>query len=199
MQLWPATLAAILGGTQSAGAPNAAIAESHTIPASTPYTVPLTNASTMVAGSEIVVVTVAGQALFYTRVAAGMEAAATAAAPTSGKYSIASGILTFVTGDAGETVQITYLYTPVSNTGTTVAIQQVGMNTAPTFELTLIGLGKNIYTNAAQQFIVRMNSCLAPSLSLGFKLDDFTSLDVDYQAFIDANGNLGSFYLVNPG
>jgi hypothetical protein len=201
MQLWPSSLGAILGGTvNSATGPTAAIGESHTIPATSAYTFTLTNGSVLVAGSEIVVVTENSNQVFYTRVTAGMEAAATAANPTGGKYSITgAGVLTFAAGDAGNTAQVTYLYTPASNTATTqVALQQVGMNTASTFQLTLIGIGKNIYTNAAQQFIVQMNTCLAPSLSFMFKLDDFTQLDLDFQAFLDQNGNLGSFYLVNP-
>jgi hypothetical protein len=198
MQLWPQTLAAITGGTQTAGAgPTAAIAETGTVLAMSPWTVTLTNAATMVPGSEIVLVNIGTETVFYNRGVS--PAAATNANPTGGIYSIASGVLTFVTGDASHTVQTTYLYTPGTNTGTTtIAIQQVGMNTALTFSLTLIGTGKNIYNNAAQQFIVQLNTCLAPSLSLNFKLDDFTDLSLDYQAFIDTNGNLGSFYLVNP-
>jgi hypothetical protein len=199
MQLWPQVLASITGGTQTtATGPTAAIAENGTIPSMTTYIVTLTNAATMVTGSEVVVVNIGTESVFYNRV--GMTpAAATTTAPTTGTYTIASGVMTFAAGDAGHTVQTTYLYTPASNTGTTqVSLAQVGMNTALTFQLTLIGTGKNIYNNSAQQFIVQLNTCLAPSLSLNFKLDDFTDLSLDFQAFIDANGNLGSFYLINP-
>lgn len=201
MQLWPSSLGSILGGTVNSGiGPTAAIGETHTVPASSAFTATLTNGATMIVGSEIVTVTENGNQVFYQRVTAGMEAAATTANPTGGKYSItAVGVMTFASGDAGNSFQVTYLYTPATNTATTqVALQQVGMNTASTFQLTLIGTGKNIYTNAAQQFIVQMNTCLAPSLSFAFKLDDFTQLDLDFQAFIDQNGNLGSFYLINP-
>lgn len=198
---WPATLAAILGASVTAQAgPQAAIAENQTIPAVTTYTVTLTNATTLVAGSEIVTVIVNGAPVYYTRVTAGSEAAATATNPLGGKYSInnATGVLTFVAADASRAVQITYLYTPASNPNATIALQQIGMNSATTFQLTLIGNGRNPYTNAAQQIIVNLNACLAPSLSLNMKLDDFTDLDLDFQAFIDASGNLGSIYLVNP-
>lgn len=205
MQLWPASLAAILSGTQTTGASQAAIAETGTV-ATTTYLYALANGATYVVGSEIVTViiggttagsSVGGTPVFYVR--GTTPAAATLTNPTAGVYSIsASGSLTFAAGDVGNTVQVTYLYTPtVATANVSVALSQVGMNTAPTFQLTLIGVGKNIYTNQAQQFITQFNSCLAPSLKMDFKLDDYTGLDVDYQAFIDATGTLGSFHLVN--
>ena len=198
-QFWPSGLAAIMSGTQSTGAPQAAIAETGTVPAVTTFIVTLANGATMVVGSEIVTVIVSGSPVFYTRATAGQEAAATTANPTGGKYSITNaGVMTFVVGDASRTVQTTYLYTPsVATANVGVALAQVGMNAAPTFQLTLIGTGKNVYTNQPQQFITQFNQVLAPSLKLDFKLDDFTTIDLDYQAFIDASGNLGSFYLVN--
>lgn len=202
MQMWPQAIATLTGGTTSTGSPSAAVGEQGTIAGTTPFIYTLANGTTLVAGSEIVIVNVGGNPLFYNRVAAGSEAAGTNAAQTAGKYSInnTTGVLTFATGDAGNKVTITYLYTPAVGTDNiSVSLNQVGMNSAPTFSLTLIGSGKNIYTNQAQQFIVNLNSCLAPSLRFNFKLDDFTDMMLDYQAFIDANGVLGAFYLVNPG
>jgi hypothetical protein len=201
MQLWPAVLASILGGTQGSNSPQAAIGETGTVPSMSTYTITLSNGTTLVAGSEIVVVTVSGSPLFYTRVTSGSEAAATITNQTGGKYSInnTTGVLTFAAGDAGNAVSVTYLYQPATNlNNVSVTLGQVGMNTALTFQATLIGTGKNIYTNQAQQFIVQLNSCLAPSLKLDFKLDDYTGMDLDFQAFIDAQGNLGSFFLINP-
>ncbi len=204
MQLWPTVLGTILSGTIATGAPQASIAEQHSVPATTTYTITLSNGTTMEAGSEIVTVLIpdgsVSTPVFYQRVAAGSEASATLVAPTAGAYSIndTTGVLTFVAGDASRVVQVTYLYTPSVSTGNVkISLAQVGMNTAPTFQLTLMGLGKNVYTNEVQQFITRFNSCLAPSLKMDFKLDDFTGMDLDYQAFIDASGNLGSFFLVN--
>lgn len=200
MQFWPAVLAGITGSTEATGAPQFAIAEGPTTIPGTPFQVTLTNGSTMVAGSEIVFVNIGGTAgpVFYKRVTAGAEASATAANPTAGKYSIsAGGVITFKAADG--TATVTYMYTPAVSTGNSnLALTQIGMNTATTFALTMFGIGKNIYTNQAQQFICNLNACLAPSLKLNFKLDDFTDLALDYQAFIDANGSLGNFYLVNP-
>jgi hypothetical protein len=200
MQLWPSVLGAILSGTVSTGAPMASINEAGTVPAATTYTVTLAFGATLVAGSEIVVVNIGGTSVFYKRVASGSEMAATLVSPLIGAYSInnTTGIMTFAAGDASRQIQTTYLYTPTVNTANaTIALAQVGMNTAPTFQLALIGLGKNVYTNQVQQFIIQLNACLAPSLKLDFKLDDFTGVDLDYQAFIDVNGNLGNLYLIN--
>jgi hypothetical protein len=201
-QLYPQNLAQITGGSQNtSGAYHAAIAESHVIPASTPFTVTLTNAATFYTGSEIVtLIDSTGSPQFYSRVASGPASSGTAGA-ANGTYTIAAGVLTFAAGDAGRTVQITYEYQPAADINdNTVALTQVGMNTATTFQLTLIGVAaKNIYTNVSQQFIIQLNACLAPSLKLDFKLDDFTYADLDFEAFIDVNGNLGNFYLVNVG
>ena len=201
LQFWPNTLAQILGATQSTGAPVAAIAESKTVPGVTTFTVTLTNGATLVPGSEIVTVTSVGSPTFYTRVTAGSEASASVAGQTGGTYSItAAGVLTFVAADANAAVQITYLYTPASGINNVkLALSQIGMNTANTFQLLLIGIGKNIYTNAPQQFMLQLNACLAPSLKINYKLDDFTDLMLDYYAFIDASGNLGNMYMIAPG
>jgi hypothetical protein len=211
--LWPPTLSEILAAAAPTASPastsvgQAVINESGLI-ATHAYQLQqstgLAGASPFIVGSEIVVVTVAGSPYYYTRVTAGGEAAASATAPLAGKYSItttgsAAPILQFITADNGNTVSVTYLFTPTTtNANAIVSLGQLGMNTAPTFQLTLIGTGKNYYSNAAQQFIIVFNAVLAPSLKFDFKLDDFTMLDLDYQAFIDANGNLGSLYFVSP-
>jgi hypothetical protein len=109
--------------------------------------------------------------------------------------------LTFAAADASLSVLVQYLYKPVTDINANqISLNQIGMNTATTFQLTLMGVAaKNGYTNQAQQFIVQFNSCLAPSLKMDMKLDDWTYQDLDFSAFIDAHGNLGSMWLVNPG
>jgi hypothetical protein len=199
---WPETLQSILGGSLSTGSPQAVIGETATVGGSV-HTVTLANAATMTAGSEVVaVVDATGNPVYYSRAAAGSEASSSTAGQANGAYSIAAGVLTFAAADAGLTVLVSYLFTPTSShiNSNTVQIAQVGMNSATTFQLTLIGTAaKNGFTNQAQQFIVQFNSCLAPSLKMDFKLDDWTYLDLDFMAYIDAYGNLGSLYLVNPG
>jgi hypothetical protein len=196
--LWPPTLAEILSSTApTQTGQQAAINEAQTIPSYPgPYTVTLTNAATMVAGSEIVVVTIAGVPYYYSRSV--ITAHASATNPLNGSYTISAGVLTFNVLDAGEAISVTYLYTPAGTANATIALSQLGMNSSPTFQLTLIGTGKNYYSNATQQFIIVFNAVLAPSLKFDFKLDDFTMLDLDYQAFIDGSGNLGSLYFVSP-
>jgi hypothetical protein len=199
---WPQTLAAITAGTLTNGAgPTAVIGEAHTVGA-TPYHVTLTNASTMVVGSEVVgLIDATGNPVFYSRVAGGSEASSSTAGQAGGAYSIASGVLTFASADTLLNVQVSYLYTPSSDVNTSeVALTQIGLNSSQTFQLTLIGsTDKNGFTNQAQQFIVQFNACLAPSMKFDQKMDDWTYIDLDFQAYCDANGNLGSMYLVNPG
>jgi hypothetical protein len=202
-QFWPETLAALLGGTQSNGAQHAAVGETHTVGA-TPFHVTLANATTLVAGSEVVgVIDATGNPVWYTRVTSGSEASSSVAGQANGAYSIntSTGVLTFASADTLLTVIVSYEYTVTSDINSnTVALQQVGMNTATTFQLTLIGVAaKNGFTNQSQQFLVQFNACLAPSIKFDMKLDDWTYQDLDFQAYIDASGNLGSLYLINPG
>ncbi len=200
---WPELLSAITGGTQSTGAQHAVVGEQGTVGA-TPFHYTLANASTYVIGSEIVaVIDATGNPVFYSRVTGGSEASSSTAGQANGSYSIntSTGVLTFAAADTLLKVIVNYLYTPASDiNANTVALQQVGMNTATTFQLTLIGVAaKNGFTNQAQQFIIQFNSCLAPSLKMDMKLDDWTYVDLDFSAYIDASGNLGSFYLINSG
>lgn len=208
MQFWPATIAAILGGTQSTGTiatvPTAVIDENG-VAATNAYT--LVNGATMVPGSEIVSVIINGSPTFYARVASAPASALTVGV-AGGTYSITgAGVLTFAVADATVAVRVSYLYynqtahsgaTPGFADNMSVSLRQIGMNTASTFQLTLIGIGKNIFNNATQQFILQLNACLAPSLKINFKLDDFTDLALDFWAFIDATGALGNMYLINP-
>ena len=210
MQFWPQTLASILGGTLAIGTtatvPTAVIDEQGTIPAVTTFTVTLAQAASMVVGSEIVSVVVNGSPTFYNRSSSAPVSALTAGV-TQGTYSIAAGVMTFATADAGLLIKTSYLYynavvhsgsTPGFADNSSVALKQIGMNTASTFQLTLIGIGKNIYNNATQQFILQLNACLAPSLKINYKLDDFTDLALDFWAFVDATGTLGNMFLINP-
>ena len=208
MQFWPATLAAILGGTLTTGTiasvPTAVIDENGAAVTNS-YT--LVNGATMVAGSEIVSVIINGSPTFYSRVASA-PASATTVGVAGGTYSItALGVMTFAVADATVAVRVSYLYynatvhagaTPGFADNQGVGLKQIGMNTASTFQLTLIGIGKNIYNNATQQFILQLNACLAPSLKINFKLDDYTDIALDFWAFIDATGTLGNMYLINP-
>ena len=77
------------------------VGEAKTIPSETTYTVELTNKTNAVALSENVRYAATG--LPFTRVAAGSEAA--------GKYSIASGVMTFAVADKGLGILIDYKYT----------------------------------------------------------------------------------------
>lgn len=220
-QIWPETIAAITAGTQSKGSYSgtwpdgtggltATIAESGTV-GGTGNTYVLANGGTgtggngFITGSELVTIIIAGYGpVYYTRVSSS-PASASADDPTGGSYTIASTAtsttLTFASGDSGNTVKVTYFW---SNQGASadqqvgVQLAQVGLNTALTFSLMLVGTGRNIYNNATQDFVVQLNACLAPSLKFDFKLDDWTMLDVDFDAYIDENGNLATFFMLGP-
>jgi hypothetical protein len=213
-QLWPATLSAILSGTLSTTAaaaeavPVAVINEQQPLVTSTAT---LTHGATMVVGSEVVtVVDATGDAVFYSRVTATPVASITAG-KTLGSYTITTGgLITLATGDTATSVLVSYQYLPAAGTAplptgspqnnASISLKQIGVNSAPTFQLMLIGTGaRNIYNSSAQQFVVQLNACLAPSMKMDFKLDDFSMVDLDFQAFTDVQGNLGNIYMINNG
>lgn len=74
--------------------------ESHTVPASSTYTVDLTNKTTAIAATVKV------------RYAdTGVELTLDPTTPATGKYTLASGVLTFAVGDASKVILVDYKYT----------------------------------------------------------------------------------------
>jgi len=121
--------AAALGATVTTGTTvtMAAIGEKATVPATSTYTVTLANAATAV-GTTVKV--------YYADTGVLLTQDAT---PASGKYSIATGVLTFAAADASKALKIDYTYT--STTGDLIAV--LTDSTAPVVKITLANEFKN--------------------------------------------------------
>lgn len=98
-----------------------AIGERKTVPAESVYTVTLSNATTCVDASVKVYYADTGVLL------------TTDVTPAAGKYSIASGVLTFAVADAGKDIKVDYQYTAA--TGDLVAVLTNGI--IPVTKITL--------------------------------------------------------------
>lgn len=162
------------GLTQSTGKLAVANQEAGTIPA-TPYQVTVANAVNFVTDAGVL----------YS--VTGLPLTKVASSPTTGQYSVSiAGVYTFAAADTTLGVLISYTYNVTgSGNKTTIANQLLG--TAPTFMVVLTEVlnSKNI--------TITLNSCVGSKLSMPTKLEDFWIQELDFSAFADAAGNLGTF------
>lgn len=167
-----------LGAQPTAARKGAVIDEAKTIPAVTTFTITIAPPATGVfAGDLGVINALTGQPM--TRVAS---------APTTGQYSlvVATGVYTFAAADASLPVLISYEYSiATSLTSSLFAITNQLMGYTPTFS----AIFYNQY--AGKTLAMKLNSNVLGKLALPFKNDDFTTNDLDAEAFADGSGNVG--------
>ena len=158
-----------------------AIAETHTVPALTPFTVTVTNST---GWSEDL-------GVFYT--AGGVQLLPETSAPGLGQYSSGAGIYTFSSLDAGAGVNMYYVYTNTVSGASEIQLTNALMGPVPTFEVNLkesfnyFGTNKNI--------IVKLNACVSPKLSWPFANSKFSMQEFDFQAIVDSSNNIGTISL----
>lgn len=148
--------------------------EAAVVPATTPFTVAVANASSY--NDDLGVV--------YTANGKRFNRVATPSAP--GQYSVnfASGIYTFAAADAGAAVLISYTYAAAAS-GAKLTLTNQLMGTTPTFKATFYTMYNGEGT------ALRLNACTANKLSLPTKIDDWTINELDFMAFADASGTIG--------
>lgn len=162
------------GNATAVGQVTTANAESGTIP-TTPYQVTVANSATFLTDLGVI----------YQ--ATGLPLTRVASAPATGQYSVTAGVYTFAAADTTLSVYISYQYT-VAATGQKIVIANGLIGTAPQFKIvleSLYGTGKANMT---------LNACVAEKLNLfSTKLEDFSIQELDFQAFADSSGNIGTF------
>jgi len=148
--------------------------EAASVPAVTPYTVNVANAANY---NDDLGVVYAATGRRFNRVTT---------PSTAGQYSVnfSTGIYTFSSADASAAVMISYTYS-IASAGTKLTITNQLMGTTPTFKATFYT------TYAGTGTALRLNACTADKLSLPTKIDDWTILQLDFQAFADASGTIG--------
>jgi hypothetical protein len=148
--------------------------EAAVVPATTPFTVAVANASSY---NDDLGVVYAANGKRFNRVASPSAA---------GQYSVnfASGIYTFAAADANAAVLISYTYS-VAATGNKLTLTNQLMGTTPTFKATFYT------TYNGEGTALRLNACTANKLSLPTKIDDWTINELDFMAFADASGTIG--------
>lgn len=166
-----------VGSTTAGQLLDMAIAESHVVPAGTPFTVTMTNST---GWSEDL-------GVFYT--SGGVQLTPQTSAPGLGQYSVNAGVYYFSSLDAGAGVNTYYLYTNTVSGASEIQLTNALMGPVPTFEMHLkesfnyFGTNKNI--------IVKLNACVSPKLSWPFANSKFSMQEFDFQAIADSSNNVG--------
>ena len=162
----------------AAGSTISQFAEVHSVPASSPYTITVTNGAHFVADQGV------------TYASTGLPLIAVSASPATGQYSVnaATGVYTFASSDTGAGVLISYTYT-ASTTGEALAIANPLIGPTSTFTATLFATDPT--TNA--QFSVTLNQCVASKFSFDTSIEDFAKPDFEFQAFANAAGQVMTF------
>lgn len=145
--------------------------ESGTIPG-TPFAVTVTNSATWVLDLGVIF---SATGIPLTRVASG---------PTTGQYSVASGVYTFAAADTTLGVKISYTWTTTG--GATLSIANAAMGIAPTFKTVL----SSVYNS--NNLVLTLNACVATGMSLTTALEDFTKQSFTFEAFTDSSDTLGT-------
>lgn len=159
------------GVIPTAGQIATSFAEAATVAATTPFIVTVANAATF-AGDE---------GVLYA--ASGLPLTLVPSAPAAGQYSVAAGVYTFNSADAGKAVLASYTYT-VGGAGQKFTVANQLLGTTPTFQAVF-------YTTFQGQAIsLRLNNCTSNKLSFHTKLEDFIMPEFDFSCFADAAGNV---------
>jgi len=163
------------GQTSTTGGILQAVNEAGSVPAVSTYTITAVNAATFASDLGVYY---ANTGFPFKKVASG---------PTVGQYSVNSttGIYTFAAADASAAVLLSYTYTATTGaTKITIANQLQGA--APTFQMNLT----ETYNSKVMNF--QLNQCIANKLSFPLKNSDWMVNNIEFQAFADAAGNVGS-------
>jgi hypothetical protein len=160
------------------GATISQFSEVHSVPAASPFTVTVTNASHFVAD----------QGVIYA--ASGLPLLNVATLTAAGQYTFnpSTGVYSFFSGDQGASVLISYTYTNASQ-GASLAIGNPLIGPTSTFMATLFATDPT--TNA--QFSVTLNQCVASKFSFDTNIEDFAKPDFEFQAFANAAGQVMTF------
>lgn len=121
----------------------------------------------------------------------GNQLNAVSSSPGSGEYTFtpATGVYAFSTHSASLGILVNYTYTAA--TGKKISIGNPLMGNTPTFSATLFQQFEG------NQVILVLNKCVSSRLSFPTRIDDYTIHDLDFSAFADSAGNVGTWNTAN--
>lgn len=145
------------------------IAEAHSVPASTPFTVTTTNSSTFDIDLGVVYA------------ATGLPLQHVTTLTAAGQYTYAAGVYTFFSAEASNNILITYSST--LNTGQSLTVFNKPIGFTPTFQLDYF---TTLNQPQPKTFIHRLYACVASGLDMDFKIEDFMMPSFDFEYFADS-------------
>lgn len=107
-----------------------------------------------------------------------------ASSPATGEYSVALGVYTFASADAGNSVVIRYSYTTTSGTTYTATNQDAGSTSMFSLEL----WAPDASTLAKGIGGMRIPAVKFPNLSAALKANDWSDVSVDFNAYESSSG-----------
>ncbi len=152
------------GITPATGTVSIAYGEAHSVPASTPFTVTVTNSATFVTDYGVV----------YT--ATGIPLVPVTGAPTTGQYSVSAGVYTFAAADTGLGVQISYTWTNAA-AGSTLAVPNSLQGVQPVFGI----LQQRSWNGTGERLLLPY--CVASSLDVPTAMSKFAISQFGFDAF----------------
>ena len=165
------------GQTLTAGQKLWAYNEAGAVASSSPYTYTAVNAANF---DEDLGVVYAASGLTLTKVAS---------SPSTGQYSVAAGVYTFSSGDAGKALLASYSYTQTaSGSGSHNQLVNKLMGTAPTFQIDFYQSNPNI---VGAQWSLRLYNCVSTKLSVASKNQDFVIPELDFEAYANTANSIG--------
>jgi hypothetical protein len=161
------------GISPGAGGFQTQFGETTSVPAVSPFTYTTTFHATFVADQGVVYA------------ATGLPMKAVASSPSVGQYTVAAGVYTFSTADAGASVLISYSYS-VTGSGESIAVVSQPIGPSITFSTNLFATDPT----TGKQFSLLLYNCVAEKLAFGTKLEDFMMPELDFQCFANAAGQV---------
>jgi hypothetical protein len=159
------------GQTMAAGQLATSFGEAHAVPAATPFTLTVTSSATFVDDYGVLYA------------ATGLPLTKVASAPAQGQYSVAAGVYTFASGDAGAAILVSYTFT-VAASGQQLTYANPLIGTTPTFQAQLFQSFQGKPVN------IKLFNCVSAKLAYATKLEDFTVPELDFVIFANAAGNV---------
>lgn len=112
-----------------------------------------------------------------------------ASGPTVGQYSVVPSTGTY-TFNASDEVPLLFYYSYTVSTGFSVPITNELMGIQPNFSINMQQQFSQF--GATKTIFLTLNACVSNKLTFPFKNQDFTLQEMDFQAFADANNNIGN-------
>jgi hypothetical protein len=161
------------GIAPSVGVAQTQYGEAAAVPSSSPYTYTTTNHSTFVSDQGVIYAST------------GLPFKQVTSSPSTGQYTVSSGVYTFSSTDAGAAVLVSYIYN-VSASGESFTVYSSPIGPAVTFSANLFATDPT----TGKQFSMLLYNCISDKLSMGTKLEDFVLPELDFQCFANAAGQV---------